>query len=307
MSAFLECVQGKQRRWVSGCQPEGMEELYYRLHDKMICRYVVSSLGGTIPSLLGTALSFREALRIVEKSGSGVVKPQRNHSGRGVLCLAAEGNAYRNVLDAMFGTTKPLYGEEGWESDLERAREEWRIKGPWLVEERVVGRTDEVPDEYKFYCFGGQPLAVNYRRPSAGRDGTPVGRFSLYNMDWKRRPLRYSPDKLLPEDVEPDREIRDRMAERASAIASRLLLPFIRVDLYDGADGIVSGELTVAPGLALHLTPEDEQIWVDAWHKAAQDMRLEILNGKANLRLCQHIGMARRLGIPVSARGKSWT
>ena len=98
----------------------------------------------------------------------------------------------------------------------------------YLIEEKIVdavfGSTGTAAD-YKFFCFNGEPHFFLCRFN---------GNRNFYDLNYK--PIKLSGGKQLPQiDLAPMLEI----ARQLSAP-----FPFVRIDLYHGADGVYFGEYT---------------------------------------------------------------
>ncbi len=109
----------------------------------------------------------------------------------------------------------------------------------YIVEKRLYGAKQDIPIDYKFFVFGGdvQCIQVDYSRFSDHsrrlylEDWTPLD----VKLEYPLGPITDKPDKL------------DEMIKVAEQLGSDF--DFIRVDLYETKnEGIVFGELTVAPG-----------------------------------------------------------
>ena len=98
----------------------------------------------------------------------------------------------------------------------------------YLIEEKIVdavfGSTGTAAD-YKFFCFNGEPHFFLCRFN---------GNRNFYDLDYK--PIKLQGKNQLPQiDLAPMLEI----ARQLSAP-----FPFVRIDLYHGADGVYFGEYT---------------------------------------------------------------
>ncbi len=117
-----------------------------------------------------------------------------------------------------------------------------------IVEALVPTRGDAPPDDYKFHCVFGQPLLcqIDHDRFGAG---------------WHRlfRVPGFAPMDLDDGLVAPPGHALPPPARLAAMVAAARALSapfeFVRVDLYDGADGIHFGELTFTPAAALGIAP----------------------------------------------------
>jgi hypothetical protein len=117
---------------------------------------------------------------------------------------------------------------------------EWgyqRLTPHLLVEERLAAPDGSLPTELKFYVFHGRCQLIQVHR-----FGDRVTDY--YTRDWVRRNVKR---KLPGSPFDGERPTR---LPELLAIAETLGagMDFVRVDLYDLADRIVFGELTLYPG-----------------------------------------------------------
>lgn len=120
-----------------------------------------------------------------------------------------------------------------------------------IVEESLCEADGRPPDDYKFFCFGGEPL---FAQAVSGR--FEARRMCCYDLNW--HPLPFSIGK--PSAGRPDIPRPAQLADLVST--ARVLaagLDFVRVDLYaPGSRGVVFGELTFVPaGGHFTITPRD--------------------------------------------------
>lgn len=170
--------------------------------------------------------------------GSGHVRIVRDKQE-----LAREWPAVRNELDRwMLPEANHYFHSYEW-----AYRD---IPGRLLAEALLRTATEELPVDYKFFCFDGEPrliLAVSGR----GRDQ----RNDHYTPTWERLPFtRYFPssEMSLP---------RPSQLSAMLDIARELSrgFPHVRVDLYNEDDKVLFGELTFTPGNGV--TPFDPPDW----------------------------------------------
>jgi len=107
-----------------------------------------------------------------------------------------------------------------------------------LIEECLFGSNDELPDDYKFFMFGGR---CNLIYKFSNRFGRST--IDLFDSEWNRIEGSY----LLPNsEVEiPKPGSLQEMIRIAECLSKDI--DFVRVDLYDTSEGVKFGELTSYP------------------------------------------------------------
>lgn len=129
-----------------------------------------------------------------------------------------------------------------------REMQYWRLPRKIIVETMVRTSNAASPDDYKFHCVNGQPLVYQVDH---NRFGAPWSRLfrvpgsePMHEGDGLRSPATFA--KATP----------DRLATMMSA-AQVLAAPFkhVRVDFYDGLDGVFFGEMTFTPAASLGIAP----------------------------------------------------
>ena len=197
--------------------------------------------------------------RVVLKSVDGA-------SARGVFPLIREGHQWRSVFD-------------GWRLDpgglsarIGELTASGRIHGELLLEEFLAhpGDPDALPFDWKVYCFGGEPHLVLQKDPRGTRRHTQAA-FKFYDAAWDdlgpvRRPDQIDPD--LPPPARPD-----ALLETARCVATALGEAFVRVDLFEGPEGPLFGEVTPHPGGDQWYGPELDARLGAAWEAAEVDLQ----------------------------------
>ena len=121
----------------------------------------------------------------------------------------------------------------------------YRWLRPRIVVEEFIGAADApVPDDYKVFCYRGEPRFIQVDN---GRFTTHTR--NLYDSAWRRLPWFIQHSSREEDDPRP--EPLTQMLE----VASKLSAPFdlMRVDLYVRGDEFRVGELTSCPGGGLEL------------------------------------------------------
>lgn len=121
---------------------------------------------------------------------------------------------------------------------------EWPYKNvkPKIICEQLIKTKDgKVPNDYKFYCFNGEPDSVMVC--TERESGEP--KFYFFDNKWNL--LKYNVAGMnAPKDFTLSKpEKIDEMFQMAKKLSSRI--PFVRVDLYYENGKIYFGELTFFP------------------------------------------------------------
>ncbi|WP_374297164.1 ATP-grasp fold amidoligase family protein [Sphingomonas sp.] len=153
-----------------------------------------------------------------------------------------------------------------------REMQYWRLPKTIIVETMVPVRTSGPPDDYKFHCVHGEPLLAQVDH---GRFGAPWSRL-LRLPDFA--PMHADDGLVTPASYTlPTPERIAAMIAAARALSAPF--DFVRVDLYDGADGIYFGELTFTPAAALGIAPAGQGVHrVNPTHRLYSDTLMRALN-----------------------------
>lgn len=146
---------------------------------------------------------------------------------------------------------------------------EWCYKGispRIMIEEYLQPQTPSTPFEYKFFCFGGVPLFIQFDIPSPDEH-----KRNMYDPEWNLLPFRYGFNNAT-DAIEPP-----NMLDTMNALAQKLAhgLDFVRVDFYGMEERIVAGEMTHYPGNGFrHFSPVEYdyvvgQMWNEQTKKQA--------------------------------------
>jgi len=136
-------------------------------------------------------------------------------------------------------------------SEYWRARE-WCYKNidPRIICERfLTDETGVIPSDFKFFCFDGEPLFVQF-----DMDRFAKHRRDLFDLDWKLLPFNIGGYASSGLDIERPRNL-ETMITVARALSRGF--PFVRVDLYSIRERGIFGAMTWYPGGGLlRLIPE---------------------------------------------------
>ena len=120
-----------------------------------------------------------------------------------------------------------------------------------IVETMVPAFGGTSLDDYKFHCVHGEPLVCQIDHGRFGKSWSRIFRVPDFE------PMDQNDGLAQPIDYQlPDSERIVSMITAARALSAPF--DFVRVDLYDGTDGIYFGELTFSPAASLGIAPSAE-------------------------------------------------
>ncbi len=145
-------------------------------------------------------------------------------------------------------------------TDYYRTWGEWCYKGnprQIVVERYLLGPEGEQPEDYKFYCFHGEPVLAIVCR---GRRTADIC-WTVYDAEWNRLSLMDSVYRPGPDIPRPAR------LEELLSVARGLSRDFdhVRVDLYCTDDGVYVGEVTMYPAAGRVPLPDEAERWLGAF------------------------------------------
>jgi TupA-like ATPgrasp len=171
------------------------------------------------------------------------------------------------VLKVTSGSTQSIFCRDKSLLDVERIRrqlaqwlkrsEYWRAREwcyknirPQIICERFL--TDErgnIPSDFKFFCFDGEPRFVQLDIDRFGDH-----RRDFFDLKWKRLPFNIGSESSSGQNVQRPHNL-ETMILVARALSRGF--PFVRVDLYSIREGVIFGEMTWYPGGGLMLFSPD--------------------------------------------------
>ncbi|MDJ0321723.1 ATP-grasp fold amidoligase family protein [Pseudarthrobacter sp. PS3-L1] len=242
------------------------------LHNKILGRKFVESIGGPVPKLLAT-FSSPEEIDLDILPDSFVLKPTFSSSSFGVMVLERKEKGFYDYLRRRELSARAILDEQKSLADKHPAVEHF-----WMVEERIVDvESNLIPDDYKFFTFQGE-IGLIHRTI---RD-SKKNRHAFFDGDFI--PINDPNDKLIA----PNRKIIEKVVEQRPEHWERLLnlakrisvavpSPFVRVDMYNTSEGPIFGEFTLVPGTFYY---EDREVMMPEL-----SFRLGYLWGKAQEKL----------------------
>jgi hypothetical protein len=262
--SFVGKLAETERQRVRG-REVGLRETVWSYNDKLSGRAFAQRLGIAVPELLWTDEDVR-AVPWETLPERFVVKPVDGTSSRGVFPLVREDGRLRCLFAEEDAATP-----EAVERAYRQVVEEGRVSAAVLVEQLLGDphRPAVLPTDWKLYCFGGRVEVVLQRQPRASRSTREAG-IRFWDRAWHDLgPIRYADqvDEGMPGPLHPQ-----RLVEVAERIAAALPRPFVRIDLYDVAEGVRFGEITPGPGGDQWFGPEWDRRLGERWEAAEFDL-----------------------------------
>ncbi len=245
---FSEQIVARRTRWSEFGRPARLKG---DMFNKMGSKKFAESLGIRAPKILETMNSIDKLKELESYPPRFVLKPFSGSNNRGVFVFENGVNLLDDTITTRDGVLAAVKGNDVV------------CNSPFLVEEMVENydRRPGVPNDFKFYCFGGNIAFIHIVERNSGRQ-------SRLNRHWFLRedfsPLGISIQKSQEHCNEPVQrpDCFGEMLRLSRAVASKLNM-FVRVDLYASPDGPVFGELTPFPHGGKGYT-KDGDIWLGA-------------------------------------------
>ncbi len=129
-----------------------------------------------------------------------------------------------------------------------REMQYWQLPKKIIVEALVPTDTGLLPDDYKFHCVYGRPLVYQVDHDRFGARWSRMfrvpGSEPMDDQDGLVTAETYT--KAAPERIKA-------MVSAAQALSASF--EYVRVDLYNGSDGVYFGEVTFTPAASLGVAP----------------------------------------------------
>ncbi len=111
------------------------------------------------------------------------------------------------------------------------------LKGRIICEKLIKSQSDDLPIDYKFFCFHGVPKSCMVCEER--KSGHPL--FLWMDLNWKSQPFEKKGKPYIP--VKP--ASFEKMIYYAKMLSKNI--PFVRIDLYDLNGNVIFGEMTFHP------------------------------------------------------------
>lgn len=266
--SFFARHEALKRAWAAdrGVQPVDPRR---RLLGKLTSYELARSHGVAPPELYGV-WDDPDAITWDALPEAFVLKTNRGASSRGVYPVRREGDLFRvtGEADAM--------DAEGVAAVIHRMRATGRVSYPVFAEEWLTpaGGDAAFPHDVKLYAFYGVVGMVLLREvsPAGLRKPVQVRYLSREGEDLGR----ISEDRSIAEHIPPPAQL-PALVEAAERLSAAVPAPFLRVDLYETARGVVFGEFTPVPGNVQNFGESIDELlgglWEDAELRVARDLR----------------------------------
>jgi hypothetical protein len=217
-------------------------KLYYRNNlltvcaDKYLVREYVSSknLDDILVPIYG---AYDNANEIDFKNlPESFVLKTNNGSHTNILC---QDKKVLNIGDTKIKLNKWL---TQWAGKVGREWAYYNIKPKIICEQFLdIGSSNDL-DDYKFFCFNGEPYCLYVVTDRTANDGIKLG---IYDLDFNKLEYRRSDISPIIEEIEKPKNY-EKMIEIVKKLSKDF--PHVRVDLYNINGDIYFGELTFYDG-----------------------------------------------------------
>lgn len=113
---------------------------------------------------------------------------------------------------------------------------------PQVLAEKYMEEFDSHLNDYKFFCFNGEPYCMYVASEQFSTDGGEYP-IAFYDLNWKRMEVSYG--KHPVKDMSKPAHFEE-MKEYARVLSKGF--PFVRVDFFDTNEKLYLAELTFSPG-----------------------------------------------------------
>lgn len=176
-----------------------------------------------------------------------------NHDSGG-LAICKDKNEF-NIAEAKKKIVKSLKSNFYW------IGREYQYKNiiPKIICEEFITENGQVPEDYKIYCFNGEPDAILVCK---GRfaEGSHRAQYYYYDHNWRFLPYNKGDDQERDPRVKKPKNL-DKMLEIARELSKDFI--FARIDLYNIDGKIYFGEITLSPnsGFDPDITLETDEMF----------------------------------------------
>lgn len=257
----------RRRRYLLGCTD--ITPVTQPLINKPQRDRIMAMLGFPVPAKLLEQGDLEDVFRVLAEHEEAVVKPVSGAVGRGVHLLRRSGRGWLNLRTET----------EVSDDELRASFEATLVRGQpvplWQVEQLVVGDTNESghPMDFKLYMFQGRHGLTHQVRRLPDQ-----ALFKFYDPAWQAADVGRDQDRVDPTLPAPDDPAP--MLDLAVRVSQALPVPFIRIDLLVGRDGLYIGEVTPMPGRYHQFSDAWDQRLGLLWEAAESEYGMEFLTAE---------------------------
>lgn len=262
-SFYLSVAAHRRMRWSVAERMFGYKQYpLWALDRKLGGRELATLQGIASPRLLHDPASI-ENLDWDILPHQFVIKPDWGSSGDGVYLLKRHGKDFMDVVGRRWSREELA---EHYKKLRDHGRKSGRVSETLFVEELITFEGEPAKD-WKFYSFRGDfGLILQIDRHGQGM------RYRHYDENWELvRNARYgrkdSATLKLPKYPE-------LLAETARRLSRAIELPFARIDLMEGDQGVFFGEVTLTPGGGQRFRPSWDVHMGRMWEFAEEELRI---------------------------------
>lgn len=225
------------------------ESLMIRCGDKYKVRCYVKEKG--IPQILNPLYGVYDDAKDIEwdKLPDKFVLKTNNASGTNIICENKQTFDKEKASVLLNEWLKKDFGYQMAETHYSK------MDPKILCETFIEIENQDVPTDYKFFCFNGKPefLSIIKGKSPENLAAKPIKNY--YDLDLNFLDIQVDNGGIV-EKVAQKPKTFNKMIEYAQILAKGC--PFVRVDFYDGEDEPVFGEMTFTPtaGMASNYTEE---------------------------------------------------
>lgn len=206
--------------------------------DKYLVREYIKSKG--LENLLVELYSVHDTYKSIEFDNlpNSFVLKCNHAAGYNIICR----DKSQLIKKVFYKQIKTWYKSDFWRKYTEIHYK--RINKKIVIERILLDEQNQLPNDFKFYCFNGEPFCVMV----CVERNTKKPKFYYYDKSWNL--LKLSKDSFDNPDIKLRKPAKiDAMFEYARILSKDF--KFVRVDFYSIEDRVYFGELTFTPSAGL--------------------------------------------------------
>ena len=250
--SFFERLESA-RQWRDDLKiNHGIRHPVWKLTHKSTAHKWAKDMGLRVPENLATYKNI-ESLKLDDLPERFIIKPNRGSTSRGVYALSRRENEWFESFTNNSIEIPDLIAQ------YSRFASQDRISKDFLVQEFIDDGhgQNHLPIDWKFYTFNGKIGLILGREATGSRPGSNY-RLRFFDENWNdvgNISPKQNVDPSLPMPKHPM-----ELLEVARDLSRKIPLPFVRIDLYDSANGPYFGEVTPLPGSSPYIPEIDSKL-----------------------------------------------